>query len=187
MSAQIRSAYDATVGRSTPCRRAAVSGASGSSSVVHSTDSTPVSRATSRASESPSRAPVCTGFTTTTEPVAVAASAAVATVLPTPVEVPVTTVITDACSLTTATRTSTARAQSASGIPALTVIRSREIPSGTDGGRKQPDRHALRQRRGLGRDGRPAGAASAPTAPRRRRRHAERSGEVGHPAARPCG
>src|SRR4051812_21932799 len=78
----------------TPWRRAAVSGASGSSSTVHSWVSTPVSRATSRASESPVRAPVCTGFTTTTGLLAVAASAAVATVFPTPVDVPVTTVIT---------------------------------------------------------------------------------------------
>ena len=94
-STRIRSAYSATGGIRTPSRRAAVSGASGSSSAVNSCTAQPVSRCTSSASPGSVPAiPVCTGFTTITERPASAArraSAAVATVLPTPVAVPVTT------------------------------------------------------------------------------------------------
>ena len=89
-----RSAYSLTRGIGTPARRAAVSGASGSSSRVHSSTEHPVNACTTSASlGEPSPTPVCTGFTTVTGPGRVAARAAVAIVLPTPVPVPVTTMI----------------------------------------------------------------------------------------------
>ena len=89
-----RSAYSPTGGIPTPARRAAVSGASGSSSRVHSSTGHPVSaRTTSASPGDPSPTPVCTGFTTITGSGDTTARAAVAIVLPTPVPVPVTTTI----------------------------------------------------------------------------------------------
>ena len=80
-------------------------------------------------------------------------------------------------SLTTCPSTAAARAQSASGIPALVVTLSREIPSGTDGGRKHPTRTpsssaaawAARATwgEGIGTDSTPPSGAVTPSAPAR--------------------
>ena len=125
----------------TPATRAAVSGASGSASRTPSCrDTSPASRRTSARSPSSSGPiPVCAGLTTATRRPSescTAASAAVTTVLPTSVSVPVTTTTVTAGP----SSTPTARASSSSSSCAWAVSRSREMPSGVEGGRKQPMR-----------------------------------------------
>ena len=131
----------------TPRRRAAVSGASGSSRAVNSWTAhagqprarlVGVARLVRRRRRSaPASRPRPSRRAART------ASAAVATVLPTPVSVPVTTTtrpVTGCASTTLTSDLDGARPRRRRPTPALVVIRSREMPSGTDGGRKQPTR-----------------------------------------------
>ena len=124
----------------TPASRAAVSGASGSGRRTNSVTSQPASRRTSSTSPtSPGSTPVCTGLTTITVPEAPSGQRRrrdrLAHAGPGAGDDE-----DHRCASTTLDRTSVARAQASAGTPALVVIRSREMPSGTDGGRKQPTR-----------------------------------------------